>query len=346
MPYNDFHTLIQYKYILDSPENIFNYAMGNKDLSRPKGNLLDFSDSIKDISSTYIIEISSSKNFDTLDTKIIRGLKEKNYIIKNLKLGQKIFYRGAINEDELKNSKVYELNVNTLPPRNLDIPGVDNCRDIGGVKTSLVENGIIKQGLFHRSANIDYIEEEGKKILTNDLGIKIEIDIREEPGIISPNIEGIKHCAIPVYTVESQWFDNYNEQYIKIFDLIAEADINPILLHCLYGLDRTGVITFALMTLLGCDYNDVARNYCFSNFANQGSRDIRSPFNVWWNKLDSFEGETKAEKCKSWLIQKGIEEAKLEHIRAIFIDNYEEKPISNGYELKETKQKFLGVLNE
>ena len=84
-------------------------------------------------------------------------------------------------------------------------------------------------------------------------------------------------------------------------------------------------MTFALMTLLGCEYKDIARDYLFTNFGVQGLRTINYEFTNWWAKLDNYEGETKAEKCKSWLMSKGIEEYKLEHIRAIFIDNYKEK---------------------
>ena len=61
IPSIDFHTLTQYKYILDNPENILNYIIANEDLSRPRGNLLDFSNSIEVSSFTYVIEISSSK---------------------------------------------------------------------------------------------------------------------------------------------------------------------------------------------------------------------------------------------------------------------------------------------
>ena len=154
-PTNDFHSSLQYKYLMDENlENIFSYAKGTSDLSRPDGNILNFTDSIKESSDSYIIQISSSLYFDTPDTKIINNLKEKQYKIKNLKLGQKLFFRGAINEVDLINSKIYIYTVNTLGPRNVDIPGVDNSRDIGGYKTTLVENGIIKQGLYYRTANL------------------------------------------------------------------------------------------------------------------------------------------------------------------------------------------------
>ena len=142
---------------------------------------MDFSDSIEGNSDYYVIQISSSKYFDSSsDTKIINNLPEKHYIIKNLKLGETIFYRGAIYEVDLEKSKIYSLTANTLPPRNLDIPGVDNCRDIGGVKTTLIKDGKIKQGLYYRTAALDYVEEEGKRIIIEDLGIKVEIDLRDE----------------------------------------------------------------------------------------------------------------------------------------------------------------------
>ena len=40
-------------------------------------------------------------------------------------------------------------------------------------------------------------------------------------------------------------------------------------------------------------------------------------------KLDLYEGDTKADWCKSWLMSKGIEEETLEHIRSV--NNSKEK---------------------
>ena len=269
-------------------------------------------------------------------------------------MGQKIFYRAAENEEGLNNAKIYELTTNTLPPRNLDIPRVDNARDIGGVKTNLVENGIVKQGLFFRSAEIDYIEEEGKKVVI-DLGIKVEIDLREPFYNRGPYVDGVKYYPISMTSDgEDVWFEQFEEQYVKMFDLIAEADINPITIHCSHGADRTGIIAFGLLSLLGCEYEDMARDFCFTNFAQQGTREFEN-FIMWWDKLAKFEGETTAEKSKSWLMSKGIEESKLEHIRAIFIDGYKEKTSSNneqkdklknGNKTKINGKNFIQLLDE
>jgi len=117
IPYNDFHTYYQYLYINDSdPKNIYKYAQGIYDLTKPRGNILDFSNSINIESETYIIEIAENYNFS--QSKKIFNLKEKKYNIKNLKLGQKIFYRGAISLKELSKAIIYELKVNNIPPRN------------------------------------------------------------------------------------------------------------------------------------------------------------------------------------------------------------------------------------
>ena len=89
------------------------------------------------------------------------------------------------------------------------------------------------------------------------------------------------------------------------------------------GADRTGVMSFSLLVLLGCNYNDIIRDYLFTNFSNNGVRDV-SEINDWWEKLSDYGGETKAEQCKNLLMNKGLEESKLEHIRAIFIEGYKE----------------------
>ena len=104
---------------------------------------------------------------------------------------------------------------------------------------------------------------------------------------------------------------------------MSEADKYPVMLHCYAGADRTGVMSFALLALLGVEYKDIARDYAFTSFGVQGARYVKgSQLETWIKKLEKFEGKNLAEKCKNWLMKKGIKERVLEHIREIFIDGY------------------------
>ena len=319
---SDFHTTQQLKYIKDEkPENINLYAHGDKDLSRPKGNKLDFSNDVAD-SSSYVLQYSSSQHFESDKSKTIKNLKNKIYYLKNLKLNQTIYYRGASNIEGLVNARIHKLTVNSLTPRNLDIPGLDNVRDIGGYKTSLKKGAVIKQGLYYRTARPEGLKEEGRRILSKELGIKREINLRGTN--YNPKIEGISYHFIPINNAnEKTRFDKYNQEYKKVFDLISEANKYPIMLHCHAGADRTGVMSFALLALLGAEYKDIAKDYAFTSFSTQGKRYVKhSQLETWMDKLKKFEGKNLAEKCKNWLMQKGIKERVLEHIREIFIDGY------------------------
>ena len=103
----------------------------------------------------------------------------------------------------------------------MDIPGVDNSRDIGGYKTTLVDNGITKQGLYFWTAQIDDINEEGKRILIEDLGIKVEIDLRDSYLNTGPYVDGIQYYPIPIpANTEPERFVKFEKEYFEVFNLI------------------------------------------------------------------------------------------------------------------------------
>ena len=112
-----------------------------------------------------------------------------------------------------------------------------------------------------------------------NLGIKVEIDLREKLKNTGPYIENVEYHPIPIdLGNQDERFEKLEEQYYKVFTLISNADIKPIIWHCLAGADRTGIMSFALLTLLGCDYNDILRDYLFTNFSNDGMRDPSEEF--------------------------------------------------------------------
>ncbi len=321
-PANDFHTANQYAYIMDKDvENISAYAVGVSELSRPEGTLLDFSDA--DVSGgSYALIYSDDADFSNAVT--VENLTEKKYRVFNLKLGQKLYWKVGSSVDGARKAEVREFTVADKGPRNMYISGVTNVRDIGGYDSSLVKGGKIRQGLYYRGANLNGITEKGKAEMLR-LGILREIDLRDSAQCLGPYVNGINYSAISIPSgTEGTRFEKFADEYKQIFSLIANADAEPVYLHCTAGADRTGICTFMLLTVCGASYEDIARDYLFTNFSTHGSRlnNFTTEFKQWWSKLDNYSGDTKADRAKSWLMSKGVKAVQVEKIREIFVEGY------------------------
>ena len=332
VPANDFHTPVQYAYIRDEDcRNVFDYAKGVIELSRPAAINLDYSYLGK--SATYAVEYADNRNF-TNSVKV-KDLKTTQYGVYNLKLGQDLYWRAATKEAGLAKAKVNYISIAEEGPRNLYIDGISNVRDIGGYQSSLVGGARINQGLYYRGAAlVDVDRTTGKeiaKLITEAgkaemlrLGIKVEIDLRDEKQCTGPYVDGIAYNPVSIPSgTEPTRFEKFEEEYVQIFNLIANADKAPIYLHCTAGADRTGIVSFMLLTLCGASHEDISRDYLFTNFSVQGARYIENEFDQWWKKLEKLNKGSQAENAKAWLLSKGLDEGTVEHIREIFVEDYE-----------------------
>ena len=321
-PDNDMHNDLMYSYLMDEDyNNVFAYGYGEEQNSIPKGIICDFSgDGIED-AAEYVIQRASDADFT--DPVTVTGLTEKQYTFYNLFSGETFYWRAGTSVEALDASPVHEITVSDLLPRVIYVEGCYNVRDIGGYESSLVPGGKIRQGLMYRGQKIDGITENGKDTFYNELGIRTEIDMRDEDACLGPYVDGVEYYAesIPSGT-EYYRFRDYSKVYREIFELISKADEAPVYLHCSSGADRTGIVVFMLLTLCGCEYEDMARDYLFTNFTDQDVRLVESEFNKWYDRLDYFAGETKAEKAANWLRLKGVPDDQIERIREIFIEGY------------------------
>ena len=321
-PDNDMHNDLMYSYLMDPDlNNVFAYGYGVEQNSIPKGIICDFSeDGIPD-AAEYVIQRAADADFS--DPVTITGLTEKQYTFYNLLLGETFFWRAGTSVDSLDASPVHEVTVADLPPRVIYVEGCYNIRDIGGYDSSLVEGGKIRQGLLYRGEKIDNITENGKITFRDELGIRTEIDMRDEDACLGPYVEGVDYYAYSIPSgTESYRFKEYSSVYKNIFALLSKADEAPVYLHCSSGADRTGISIFMLLTLCGVSYEDMARDYLFTNFTDQKVRLKESEFDKWYERLDYFAGETKAEKAANWLRLKGVPDDQIERIREIFIEGY------------------------
>ena len=299
------------------------------DVSQPLPIALGF-DEVDDADS-YFVEISKYADFK--ESKVIET-EEKSYDFYNSEIGQEYYFRAAASEEELADAKIKKFDVDGQAPRNLRVDGVINFRDVGGWKTDLVENAVINQGLYYRCAQFNSITAEGKATL-KELGIKLDIDMRDRPPATSPatsddwEIE-ILNGAVASGTEPYRWEGKQGtstkiaDTYKVIFEAIAEADEKPIALHCTHGADRTGIVSFFLLALCGVGIEDLGRDYMFTRFAGERAVWHEDEFDNWVRKTEALEGETFAEKTYNHMLNDfNIEADTLETIRELFVPGYE-----------------------
>ena len=337
----DIHTDLMNQYLNDSNwESIKTYvpkvnaedSSYHNDQSQPNPIELKF-DEVAD-ADKYVVEIA--KTIDFANSKKVEATANKTYNFYNSEIGQDYYYRAAVSEEALAQAKIYKFKVKDVAPRYIHVDGVINFRDCGGWKSSLVENGVVKQGLYYRCAQFNSITAEGKAAM-KDLGIKLDIDMRDAPPKTSPassddwEIE-IMNAAVASGTENYRWEGKQNsstkiaQTYKKIFEAIAEADQKPIALHCTHGADRTGIVSWFLLGLLGVSKEDCARDYVMTRFA--GERAVLptgsdSEITKWNQKTEALEGDTWADKTYKHLNEDfGIEKDTLETIREKFVEGY------------------------
>ena len=105
---------------------------------------------------------------------------EQTYDLYNLLLGEHFYWRAGASLDDIADSPVHEVFVTSQGPRNCHVSGVPNVRDIGGYASSLADGAYIRQGLYYRGANFNLITLDGKDELYDMLGVRAELDLRDE----------------------------------------------------------------------------------------------------------------------------------------------------------------------
>ena len=354
----EIHTELMKNYLADSWDSILTYVpwvsadTGSSshrdemlgDASQPNPIKLEYAE-VAD-ADAYYVQIAKDAKFE--NAKVVQS-SEKFYNFYNSEIGQEYYFRASDNQDTLAQAKVKKFKVNDAAPRYVHVDGVINFRDVGGWSSSLVAGAKVKQGMYYRCAqfnngNTKNITEEGMKAI-KELNIKVDIDMRDSRNIpsvspINSDDHPVEILAAPVAssTEDGRWEGDHNldhniaATYKTIFEAIAVSDEKPIALHCTHGADRTGIVSWFLLGLLGVSKDDCSRDYVMTRFAGERAvlpYDVESGTNrgtselaKWNTKTEAVRGETWAEKTYNHLIDLGIEADTLETIREKFVPGY------------------------
>jgi len=178
----------------------------------------------------------------------------------------------------------------------------------------LIKSGPEKPGAIR-------ITEADKNYLLNDLGIKSDIDMREDwetfGMTFSPLGASVNWYHYPVYS--GYWgFVTPVGRAVQamLFSVLVEKSNYPVICHCIGGTDRTGTFAYLINGLLGVCEEDLMRDYELS-FIGGGGVDDRH--NDWFYKMvaavRALPGDTIADKLKGYYLSLGFTNEQIEEFR-------------------------------
>jgi protein-tyrosine phosphatase len=173
-------------------------------------------------------------------------------------------------------------------PRTLPFSSVYNFRDVGGYAgrdgRSVRWRRLFRADSLHRLKDDDWVA-------FRELGVRSVLDLRRGFEVAQfgrvPEAEGmtyfnpvLKHVdwaevPHPDGTVHERWLaDRYlnflvdgHEALAIALGVIADPDQAPVVVHCMAGKDRTGVVCALTLSLLGVSDEDVATDYALTETA-------------------------------------------------------------------------------
>lgn len=185
--------------------------------------------------------------------------------------------------------------INDYSERHFSFEGCFNFRDIGGYPTK--EGKKIKKGIYFRTGRQDRMSEKDLAELKN-LKISTQIDLRKPEEILDQGkgpLEnmGADYINIPIIPdggsdqlsrlvgdtgISGKRYLGYlefgPESWLKIFEILANKDSLPLVLHCTAGKDRTGVSTAFLLSVLGVDRDLIEADYKLTNLDTERQADF------------------------------------------------------------------------
>lgn len=170
--------------------------------------------------------------------------------------------------------------------RHIPFEGCFNFRDIGGYPTT--DGQKVQWGKYYRAGRQDRMTQADLDHISG-LGIQTQIDLRKHDEIADQGrgpLEtlGANYAHLPVIPeggtdqlarlvgdtgISGKRYLGYLEfggdTWVNMFEIFANADDHPIVLHCTAGKDRTGVSTAFLLSVLGVDRAIIEADYILTN---------------------------------------------------------------------------------
>lgn len=260
----------------------------------------------KDGSANYTIYLADNDKFDNALSVKVSPLSN-SYSLDNL-IPNTTYYWKVKGTKAKDTSEVSTFKTIGTSVRFINASGAYNIRDLGGWKAgdkTIKYGKLFRGGLLNNFNNWADLDENGKKVFNETLGIKTEIDLRitgKDDGnqaecafdsskkYIQAQLGQYNKILDPENYAASNNFDSYGDLIAsnynvavsndgisvkslrEIFETLSDETNYPIYFHCNAGADRTGTLAFLIEGLLGVTYEDTIRDFELTSFSKFGER--------------------------------------------------------------------------
>jgi len=239
--------------------------------------------------------------------------------------------------------------------RHITLENALNFRDVGGYRTA--DGRRVRWRRMFRAGGLSNLSPADLAVL-RELGIATVLDLRStaewESGRFPVDDHPVAFHHLPLveeildptrYEVpEGMLAARYQEiaqigsSYIaQAISIVADADTHPIVVHCLAGKDRTGVVVALVLALLGVPDEVVAEDYALSNLAMAALRERAEASGVPQRRSQAVSNEVFSAKpsniaalfaalrddhgsLEDYVISSGVKPAAIESLRAALLE--------------------------
>lgn len=279
----------------------------------------------------YDLLLSRSPDFQ--DAIVLSGIESTHAEAINLMVGARYYWKVIQRREGVPavESPVASFVTHPAPPRWILVPGIPNVRDLGG--WSVGDHHRVRQGLIYRSAELNthtVLPPEGERVLIEELNIRTDLDLRGTAEDESPapalDLARVNWAPCPLYAYRDIFTPEGKESVRRAFQVLADPDRYPVLIHCWAGADRTGTLAFLINGMLGVSLPDLIHDYELTSLSRIGLRlDKGFGLDDILNGLKAF-GEAGAplqKQIETYLQEAGVPREALERMRQSLIEPFE-----------------------
>lgn len=213
--------------------------------------------------------------------------------------------------------------------RMIYAPSISNIRDLGGWQTA--DKQFIRYGLIYRGGELNgghtATTADIKRLRTLGIGAEIDLRIDYESGAGASAFNFSSSAGTFYFANGNDCFpenltsqDSYNH-WKSEFNLIMLnlRKKKSIYFHCIWGADRTGLLSMLLEGLLGVPQDCSNKNYELTSFSLAGLR-VRNTQNEMYDYIKGLKGANIQKKFNTFFVENlGIKQEDIDEFRSIML---------------------------